>query len=44
MSGSGSTVFAIFDNEKERDNAFIKATEKYKTYFIEKAAVFKDSW
>lgn len=44
MSGSGSTVFAIFDNEKERDNAFIKAKEKYKTYFIEKAAVFKDSW
>lgn len=43
MSGSGSTVFAVYENEAERDNAFIKAKEKYKSYFIEKAAVFNDS-
>ncbi len=43
MSGSGSTVFAVYENEVERDNAFIKAKEKYKSYFIEKAAVFNDS-
>lgn len=44
MSGSGSTVFAVYDNEVERDNAFIKAKDKYKSYFIKKAAVFNDSW
>lgn len=44
MSGSGSTVFAVYDSLEERDNAFIKAKEKYKSYFIEKAAVFNDSW
>lgn len=44
MSGSGSTVFAVYDNEIERDNVFIKVKDKYKSYFIKKAAVFNDSW
>lgn len=39
MSGSGSTVFAVYENENQRDFAYNLAKEQYKTYLIEKAAI-----
>lgn len=42
MSGSGSTVFAVFDNEAERDTAYKKVKERYKSYFTIKASIFKE--
>ena len=37
MSGSGSTVFCMFNNEQDRDFYFTKIKEKFSVYFIEKA-------
>ena len=42
MSGSGSTVFAVYEDEHQLDNAYKKAKEKYNSYFIEKASVAKN--
>ncbi len=39
MSGSGSTVFAVYNNEQDRDFAYNMAKEKYRLYTIEKAAI-----
>lgn len=39
MSGSGSTVFAVYENKNQRDFAYNLAKEQYKTYLIEKAAI-----
>lgn len=38
MSGSGSTVFAVYPDKSSQEEAFNKAKNNYKTYFIEKAA------
>ena len=42
MSGSGSTVFAVYENENDLNNAYNKAKEQYGSYFIEKASVAKN--
>lgn len=34
MSGSGTTVFGIFDNKEDRDYAYDKLIEKYPNYII----------
>lgn len=39
MSGSGSTVFAIYHNEEEQQKAYTKSKNSFKTYFIKKAAI-----
>lgn len=39
MSGSGSTVFAVYPDKSSQEDAFNKAKNNFKTYFIEKAAV-----
>ncbi|MDE7169649.1 MAG: 4-(cytidine 5'-diphospho)-2-C-methyl-D-erythritol kinase [Mucispirillum sp.] len=39
MSGSGSTVFCVFDNIEARDICFIKTKERFGNYFTEKAAL-----
>ena len=38
MSGSGSTVFAVYPDKSSQEEAFNKAKNSFKTYFIEKAA------
>ncbi len=39
MSGSGSTVFAVYSKENDRDEAYSKARAKYETYFIKKVVM-----
>lgn len=42
MSGSGSTVFAVYDDADKRDNDFRKFKQIYNDYFVCKAEVFKN--
>ena len=37
MSGSGSTVFAVYPDKQTQEEAYNKAKNNFKTYFIEKA-------
>lgn len=37
MSGSGSTVFAVYDSEAIRDKEYLKATKVFNNFYIEKA-------
>lgn len=39
MSGSGSTVFAVYPSEEARQEAYNKTKNSFKTYFIKKAAI-----
>ncbi len=39
MSGSGSTVFAVYHNKSTQEEAYKKAQHIFKTYFIKKAAI-----
>lgn len=39
MSGSGSTVFAVYHNKSDQEEAYKKAQHIFKTYFIKKAAI-----
>lgn len=39
MSGSGSTVFAVYHNKSDQEEAYKKAQHTFKTYFIKKAAI-----
>lgn len=38
MSGSGSTVFAVYPDKQAQEEAYNKAKTNFKTYFIKKAA------
>ena len=38
MSGSGSTVFAVYPDKQSQEEAYNKAKINFKTYFIKKAA------
>ncbi|MDE7315428.1 MAG: 4-(cytidine 5'-diphospho)-2-C-methyl-D-erythritol kinase [Mucispirillum sp.] len=38
MSGSGSTVFAVYPDKQAQEEAYNKAKTNFKTYFVKKAA------
>lgn len=42
MSGSGSTVFAVYDDADKRDSDFQELKQIYSDYFVYKAEIFKN--